>query len=244
VRVPLRILHTSDVHLDDGAAGALAHRAFSQVVDLVAAERVDLFLIAGDLFDHNRVSGEVIDFVHRELARVQCPTVLIPGNHDCYNERSILRRLRLSEAGEHVFMIAGEHGEVLELPQLHATIWGRGLIEHEPGNKPLLGVPERRRDLWHIGMAHGYYVDYPEPVRSSLITPREIEESGLDYLALGHVHMFTHIRHGDTVACYCGSPSSAYAGSQGGTVALVDLLPGEAVRVESRQVGDPWTPPP
>lgn len=238
MRVPIRILHTSDVHLDDGLQGAVAHRAFTQVVDLALAENVDLFLIAGDLFDHNRVSADVIEFVYRELARVTCPTVLIPGNHDCYNERSILRRMQFTQAGEHVYMLAGEHGEVLELPALHATIWGRGLIEHEPANRPLLGVPTRRRDLWHIGMAHGYYVDYPEAVRSSLITPGEIADSGLDYLAMGHVHMFTHIRHGFTVACYPGSPSNAYGGAQGGTVALVDLLPGEDVRVEARQVGD------
>lgn len=234
---PLRIVHTSDVHLDDSADGERMQAAFAQVVDRVLVERADLFLIAGDLFDHNRVPASVVDFACNQLARLACRTVLIPGNHDCFNEKSILRRVNLLDAGEHVHLLSAEHGEQLELPDLHAAIWGKGMIEHEPANKPMRGSPDRLRDLWHIGMAHGFYVDYDEPNRSSLITPDEIAGSGFDYLAMGHVHVYAEYRHGSTVACYPGAPASYPGSKHPGSVALVDLIPNEPTKVRRLILG-------
>ena len=60
----LRLLHTADIHLgarhSDLGEQAAAHRerqfaAFGRSVDLALEERVDLFLIAGDLFDSRPV---------------------------------------------------------------------------------------------------------------------------------------------------------------------------------------------
>ena len=229
---PLRIVHTSDVHLDDNLDGQRAQSAFVHVVDAVLAHQAHLFLIAGDLFDHNRVSAQVIEFVHDQLARVTCPTVIIPGNHDCYNERSILRRTEFHPDLHDVHLLSDEEGQRVHFESLHATVWGRGMIEHEPANKPMKGVPDRHLDTWHIGMAHGFYVDYPEPMRSSLITPDEIANSGLDYLALGHVHVASEIRHGSTVACYPGSPSMGYGSTRYvPSVAVIDLHPSQALQL-------------
>ena len=47
------------------------------------AAEVDMLLIAGDLFDHNRVPDETIAFVQEQLRRLQRPVVILPGNHDC-----------------------------------------------------------------------------------------------------------------------------------------------------------------
>ena len=82
VNRPLKIAHTSDVHLHDGDDGMPVRHAFAEVVDTVLDVRADLFLIAGDLFDHTRIEGDVIDFVYEQLSRVSCPTVIIAGNHD------------------------------------------------------------------------------------------------------------------------------------------------------------------
>jgi len=73
-----------DVHLHDGEDGQPIRNAFAHVIDAVLETQADLFLIAGDLFDHTRVKGDVIDFVYQQLSRVSCPTVIIAGNHDCW----------------------------------------------------------------------------------------------------------------------------------------------------------------
>jgi DNA repair exonuclease SbcCD nuclease subunit len=222
---PLKLAHTSDVHLHDGDGPERA--AFARVVDAVIDSQADLFLIAGDLFDHNRIKGDVVDFVYGQLARVDCPTVIIAGNHDCFEERAILRDMDFGRAGGHVHLLRELEGRSIEFPELHATVWGRSMVEHAETNKPLEGAPARRGNLWHIGMAHGLYVDYPNSGRSSLITPEEIAATGFDYLALGHVHVHGQMRHGNTLACYPGAPVPYGTGRHPSCLTLVDLTPGE-----------------
>ena len=233
---PLKIAHTSDVHLHDGDDGLRVRQAFARVVDAVAATRADLFLIAGDLFDDNRVRKDVIRFVYEQLARVECPVVVIAGNHDCWEERSVLQRMDFREAGEHVTLLNELHGQSVEFPELHATVWGRCMEDHSPDYRPMAGAPPRTRDLWHIGMAHGLYSDDPTCDRSSLITPQEIEASGFDYVALGHVHAHRQMRHGSTLACYPGVPASYYAGDANACIALVELTPGKRARATTHPI--------
>ena len=227
---PLKIAHTSDVHLHDGRDGQHVRDAFARVIDTVLDVRADLFLIAGDLFDDTRIDGDVIDFVYEQLAGVACPTVIIPGNHDCWEERSILQRMDFRHAGRHVTLLDAAEGKQVEFAELHATVWGRCMLDHDSTNKPMAGSPPRKADLWHIGMAHGLYTDDPESHRSSLITPQEIENSGFDYLALGHVHAHRQMRHGSTLACYPGVPAPFYGTTQTGYMALVELTPDGGAR--------------
>ncbi len=225
---PLKIAHTSDVHLQNGDEGARVREAFTQVVDTVLEAEADLFLIAGDLFDDNRIQRSVVAFVYEQLARLDCPTVIIAGNHDCWDDRSILKRMDFREAGSHVTLLDDDAGMQVEFPELHASVWGRCMLDHDRSNKPMAGAPPRVGDLWHIGMAHGLYVDYEETERSSLITPAEIAASGFDYLALGHVHAHRQMRHGATLACYPGVPAAYYGTTGSGCMTLVDLQPGKA----------------
>lgn len=233
---PLTIAHTSDVHLHEGPDGAEVCAAFSRAVDAVRDSRAHLFLIAGDLFDHNRVAGPVIDFVLAELGRIACPTVIIAGNHDVWGERerAVLRRTDFARAGGHITLLDQPDGMRVEFPELHATVWGRCMLDHAPGNRPMAGAPPRLGDFWHIGMAHGLYSDDPGVQRSSLITPAEVEASGFDYLALGHVHAHRQMRHGATLACYPGMPLAGEGSATNGCLAIVELVPGGEARAIAR----------
>lgn len=222
---PLKIVHTSDVHLNDDGEGDHMRQAFSRVIDMIGEADADLFLIAGDLFDHNRVTTSMLDFACRELARVRCPTVMIAGNHDCWSEDAALGRMDIRDAGPHVSLLTEHEGARLEFPALQATVWGRCLVDHHPEFRPLAGAPPRLGDYWHIGMAHGLYTEDRFGGRASPITPAEIESSGFDYLAMGHVHVHRQFRHGGTLACYPGSPVDAVNAKANGCVTLVELSP-------------------
>ena len=99
----LRVLHTADVHLGarhaDLGEQAAAQRerqltAFRATVDLALAEPVDLFLVAGDLFDSNVQPRRSVELVAAELRRLvdaRIRAVLIPGTHDVYDRASIYR---------------------------------------------------------------------------------------------------------------------------------------------------------
>ncbi len=234
---PLKITHTSDVHLNDEPDGVKVRDAFAQVVDTVLETDSDLFLIAGDLFDHNEIHRKTVDFVYEQLARVSCETVVIVGNHDVWDERSIVKRMDFSKAGQHVTLLNDANGSQVTFPELHATVWGRCMLDHDRTNKPMAGVPPRVGNMWHIGMAHGLYSDDPDAERSSLISPREIEASGFDYLALGHVHAHRQMRHGDTLACYPGVCAAHMGTIANGCVALITLTPGKGAKAVAHTLG-------
>jgi DNA repair exonuclease SbcCD nuclease subunit len=85
-------------------------------------------------------------------------------------------------------------------------------------------------------MAHGHFVEDRREPRSSLITPDEIAGSNLDYLALGHVHVFRDVSQGGVRACYPGAPRIPYA-PDAGSVAIVQLDPETGVTIEERRLG-------
>jgi DNA repair exonuclease SbcCD nuclease subunit len=229
-RRPLRLLHTADVHLDSDSYGA-GHRDRSrlvlrQIVDRALADEVDLVLIAGDLFDHNRVPDETVAFVRSELDRLRQPVVIMPGNHDALYASAIYDRHDFSAGAPHVRVIRTLNGEIIEFPELDAVVWGRAMAEHEPAFSPLAHIPGRDDRRWSIAMAHGFF--YPErerPERSSPIFAEEIRDTGWDYVALGHHHLQADVTQGAVAAWYAGSP---------GTVLRIDFSPDDGVRVEPR----------
>ena len=77
----VRLLHASDIHVGDIHVDK--GDPVKPLVDAALAERVDAVLLVGDIFDHNRVPTEVGQPLVDELARLDVPVVVLPGNHDC-----------------------------------------------------------------------------------------------------------------------------------------------------------------
>lgn len=242
-RRPLKILHTADIHLDSDSYGNAeqrqAHRAsfrrcFQAIVDRALNEAVDLLLIAGDLFDHNRVPDETLCFAQEQLQRLQQPAVILPGNHDCLYTNAIYDRYDIATACDRVQVITELDGQVLEFPELHLVLWGRAMEEHEPGFHPLEHLPTRHDQRWHIAMAHGFFYEtQQEAERSSPIFAEEIRDTGWDYIALGHQHALTDVSQGEVVACYPGAPLVNWRGEEpNGHILLLDLSPENGLRVQ------------
>ncbi|MGH7488529.1 MAG: metallophosphoesterase, partial [bacterium] len=99
----------ADVHLgahhDDLGPVAAAQRerqfaAFARAIDLALAEKVDLVLICGDLFDSNSQPRRSVERTAAEISKLvkrHVPVVIIPGTHDCYEPGSIYRAFDLAE---------------------------------------------------------------------------------------------------------------------------------------------------
>jgi DNA repair exonuclease SbcCD nuclease subunit len=185
----------------------------------------------GDLFDSNRISDEALDFAMSEIARARMPVVMIPGNHDAHDERSIYAGVPAPSRPGNLHLILDPVGVSLEFPKLAAHVWGRALVEHSPDYRPLSGLPEPVPHAWNIGLAHGFFTE-SETTRSSPITPAEIEASGFDYIALGHIHVFGDVSQGRTRAFYCGTPAPLYASSEAGWVLQINCVPSQPIQVE------------
>jgi len=87
----MRILHTADWHIGQTLNGwnrDHEHRAFlSTLCDVIKAERVDVLLVAGDVFDGINPSGEAQRLLYTAIAgflqaNPRLQIVLTAGNHD------------------------------------------------------------------------------------------------------------------------------------------------------------------
>lgn len=240
------MLHTADIHLDNRPSGSAgppkAHRAFEAIVDCALEVDVDLVLIAGDLFDHNRVDDETVAFAQDHLRRLRCPAVILPGNHDCFQSDGIYSRHDFSAACDNVQVISDPDGQILAFPDLDLRIWGRAMEAHEPGFHPLAHLPVRAAGSarWHVAMAHGFfYGDDEAPERSSPILASEIREADWDYVALGHKHVMADHSQEGVAAWYPGTPLPEWSEAPPGRVLVVEFCPQRGVAVYPRQVGKP-----
>ena len=238
----LRLVHTSDVHLETdlfgtGETGAIlrgrVRAAFSSVIELANSREADLMLIVGDLFDSSRIEPGAVEFAMNEIARARMPVVMVPGNHDAHDERSLYADLPATAVPRNLHLILEAAGRTIDFDALSALVWGRALVEHSPEYHPLSGIPAPADDRWNIALAHGLFTGTDTSERSSQITAAEVASSGYDYIALGHVHVFGDASCGDTAAFYCGTPSPLNGAGRSGSAACVDLIPGKAPIVES-----------
>ena len=257
----LRLLHTADVHLgarhaDLGeAASAQRERqfaAFRASVDLAIAERVDLFLVAGDLFDSNVQPRRSVERVAAELARLaeaRIRSVLIPGTHDVYDRSSVYRAYDLPalagvRPAEDMVVVLTPTRPWVHLPALDAVVHGPVFATKRAPHSPLrdLAAVETPPATWKLGLLHA---SIAIPGRTEhdevVVTVDEIAASGLDYLALGHWHSAQTAKAKAVTYAYAGAPEPvAVDQDRGGKVLLVTLEEAEGrrtVSIDERVVG-------
>lgn len=206
----LVIVHSSDIHVDDPAgermAGEDGAAALESVLNAARAAEADLVLLAGDTFEHNRLSHGLLDRAASLLAGAGRTVVMLPGNHDPAIPESAFHRGRLAGIGN--VRVLGIDQDTLLFPELRLEIWGHAHRDY--GDMEPLRQPRPRRSFWQIAMAHGHYEAAPDPrtaLRPSwIISDEQIEATGADYVALGHWNRARRVGSGGVAAYYSGSP--------------------------------------
>jgi hypothetical protein len=211
-----RILHTSDLHLE--CFGDRACHDLEAVINTANMNQIDLLIIAGDLFDHNRIKDNLIEFVRKQLQRLLVPAVILPGNHDCLIEGSVHERASFWQDCDEISIFKDPQGEIKEFRELGITLWGKAISTYDEDVRPLGGIPiVQESSRWNIAVAHGHFLDVKASTFPSYhITQDEIANTGWDYYALGHIPVFKCVSE-NPMACYPGSPSLS------GTGLLVEL---------------------
>ncbi|MBI2869456.1 MAG: DNA repair exonuclease [Chloroflexi bacterium] len=236
----IKVLHTADVHLgrrfvglEGKAAEYRAHllRTFVRIAELAELEKVALLLVAGDLFDTNRLHGVTIErviSVFRKLDSARIRVGIVPGVNDAYGEDSIYQSMRFPP---NVTVFSPERPRYI--------FDDLGLTVHAPApGEGLAGLAPEERARWNIGLAHtALQAPGGAGGETTGISENDIAGSGLDYLALGSRHNFQDCSRGETRAGYSGSPEPLEAGSSTGSVALVTLRGKGSVEVRQVRVG-------
>ena len=96
--------------------------------------------------------------------------------------------------------------QAVTFPELGCTVYGAAFTAPElPEDHVLAGFTAPEDGLVHIGLLHGDVTGGDSRYRP--LTTASIAASGLDYLALGHVHSCTGVvRAGRVAYGYCGCP--------------------------------------
>lgn len=238
---PLRLLHTSDVHLgggfrapDDGDHLDHCLCPLAAIEHSVAEQQPDVMLVVGDLFDNQRVDDQFVKGVLDRLGNLGVPCVIIAGNHDVHDEGSPYNRGAIE--GSDVIFLDSPSGTTIELLDGALSLWGKAMPMHDRNFRPLEDVPVRpRHDAWWVVLGHGHYEPTDEGAmgRSSPLTPEHIEASAADYVALGHWHVRTDVSTASVAAWYSGAPYGVAATE---VFNLIDLHPERGVAVRSVEV--------
>ncbi len=200
------------------------------MVDAVERLEGDALLLAGDVFDNERVSDEAVERFVEQMARLDTPVVVLPGNHDLAHRTSVYRRPPFEDAPANLRVIQDPAGETISFPELDLELWGRAMLSHTPDFRPLDGMPAPTEGQWLVAMAHGHFhFEDDRDQRSSPIYPEDVAASECHYLALGHWDRHVDVSRADTTAVYSGCPYGPIGAPDQGAVCVVDLDPEEGV---------------
>lgn len=209
----VKIVHIADCHIDtpfnDLPDSAAAHRrqvlrdCFMNAVKSAAEDKADMVLISGDLFDNSYATPASARLL--QMAADNFPALHIfvsPGNHDCLFGQSVYKTIEKRD-NLHIF----DSGEIqkFELIELDTVVYGVGCLQPRSDTSPLSGFWVEDKSKINIMCLHALLAGYGGHDSYNPITPKQVQDSGLDYLALGHVHAYSGINKvGDTYYAYPG----------------------------------------
>ncbi len=194
----IKFIHAADFHLDSAFSNLSPEQARERRQEqrqaltefAQACEGYELVLLAGDLFDGDQVYLDTVEALKSCFASISAPIYIAPGNHDPIKEDSPYLR---EDWGENVYVFKTEEIQRIELPG--CDLYGAAYVE---GNKePLKGFTVADPERLNILLLHTGAEYNP-------ITVEQIAASGLDYLALGHVHSADVRKEGDCTYAYSG----------------------------------------
>lgn len=206
------ILHTADLHIGAqcsylGTEAAIRRRevlkTFENIINLANENKVDLLLIAGDLFDSNKIEDVLINGVFAALDKLTDTKVIIAlGNHDPYTADSPFFNRNLKDN----IHILGKEDSVITFENLNCRVYGASFDGVYNDGAPRFSLTPPSDDFINLMVIHG-------EARSDMggnyrpITPEFVKYSGMDYIALGHVHTRSEVQYmGTTAIAYCGCP--------------------------------------
>lgn len=236
----MRILHAADLHLStDEREYSLS--VFDEIIEIVARERVDVLLLAGDVFDAYADAESLRDEVAARLDRLaaNCRPFYIPGNHEKLGatERRHVGLLsfgrRMTVTTELSLVPISDEVELLLVPH-----------RENYDDYQSWAVPPKASRL-RIAVAHGSvaglsFLGLGDEEGGEIIDPDLFAFHGVNYAAMGHIHAGRIQRQASgAVIAYPGSARVWRSGEVGErSVLLFDLSNGiEPVRLPLAAAG-------
>lgn len=230
----LRLLHTADWQIgkqygqferDDAALLTEARfRTIERLCALAVEHRVDMVVVAGDVFDAQTVADKTIHRLFQSLAGYPGPWVLLPGNHDAALSESVwTRAMRLGAVPRNVYVCLKP--EPLFLDDIKVAVLPAPLTQRHTYTDltEWFSSVETPPGMYRIGLAHGSVqgiladdIDSTNPIAWA-----RAQHANLEYLALGDWHGAKRV---DERTWYSGTPETdRFKANESGQALLVEL---------------------
>lgn len=205
----MKILHSADWHLDSPLVGRKPEQAEflrreslalpGKIAACAKAEGCDLMLLSGDLFD-GAYTPESLHAVKTALEEAAVPVFIAPGNHDYANPTS---PWTVESWPQNVHIFTKPAMESIAVPDLDCRVYGAAFSG--PESPALLeGFRAECGERYAVGVLHGDPTQKNSPYCP--VSAEQIRDSGLDYLALGHIHKGGDFVAGATLCAWPGCP--------------------------------------
>lgn len=207
----IKLIHFADLHLNAplssrvgwDTANKLRENKF-KVIDRIVAlandKQADMILIAGDLFDDSFTDEKTFRFLEDRFSRTEAMILIACGNHDCLSKNRFYDS-DFACSNVHIF---GAEMEKVSLSAQNCDVYGRSFSGEVARESMLKGFHVDNPDALNLMVMHG---DLQRQSDYNPIHTEDIAASGLDYLALGHIHNEKEIkREGRTYYGYSGIP--------------------------------------
>lgn len=209
----VKIAHIADVHLGVkcvGIGNRYDQRAseitgtFYKILKICEYEKISFLLIAGDLFDDINISDLKLNELKKVFSKLDFNVIIAPGNHDPFTPDSPYN----SKWPKNVFIFKNLEIEKFSFPEYNLDIWGSA-FEGPYKNKNYINLAQVDLNKLNICVMHGNLAN-SENDGYCPINANDIEESGMDYIALGHIHKKSNIGCvGRTHFAYPGCPEGS-----------------------------------
>lgn len=243
----VRLMHLADLHLGWEPPGLTRESRetrrrerdaiLNRVVDCALRPqwRVQLVIVAGDLFETHDPSEQLTESAAAELARLTragIAVVTVPGNHDEISyHNSVYRRWGYQWPGHLVTEPMPDLTWREEIAGFPVHVYSLAYTGGVTDVQSLAPFPRSTDPGIHIGAFHGS-LDWDAGERSLPLHSADLAVARYDYIALGHLHQYKATRVGDACAVYPGIIEPKHpADDASGCITLVDIA-GEGLKIE------------
>lgn len=231
----MKLVHAADLHIDSPLTGlaryegapvgqirAATRRAMENLVSYCVQQRVDLLLLAGDLFDGDWKDYSTGLFFVRQMLNLKqagIAVVLVRGNHDAASV--VTKHLRLPD---NVVELSSSAPETRIYEDLGVAVHGQSYARRAEKDNLAAQYPDAVPGYVNIGLLHTCATGRPGHGNYAPCSLKTLLSKEYDYWALGHVHA-REVLHEQPWVVFPGNLQSRHiqeTGAKGATLISVE----------------------
>ena len=189
----MKFIHIADVHLgvrpDRGKQWSNRRaeeiqESFDSILNICQEQRVDMLLIAGDLFDAPPSMQQLKELDYKLKRLDVTKTVIIAGNHDYIEENSPWETY---EFVSDTVVFPRDKAARIFFEDINVCVTGYSYGQREYRERLLERMRPGKEEAYNILLGHGGDKQHMP------FSKEKLGRLGFDYVALGHIHKPAHI---------------------------------------------------